>query len=444
MSSYPPRPFPARVCAAAVCVIAITHLLACGEDTLVRARPPFTIVDGTPSVDRGLPRVDNRPPMVNPDDFANNAPLQVDVFFQKTVRKVDILWVVDNSGSMQDEQTSLAANFGAFITDLASADPPVDYHLGVITTDAAAERGVLRPLATDASKRYIACNENGATGCNVPDPETAFRQTIQVGTGGSPQEMQLLAAHRALTEPNTSGQNAGFLRDDAALYVIVVTDEGDGSCAPLVPNPSGSDYTSCTMQGAGCRCADTLDWGSVEYFVRFFEGLKGYGNEDLVAVAAIVATEQDPFSLCVDQGCTRTQTYAGCTGPGGVANYAPRLIQVAQQTGGVAISICQSDFSSALSALGFAVSGQRRDFNLSRRPVNPDQVPIKVFVQGDPSDPSTRREVPRSTSDGWDYVLCENGSFVNAIRFFGSEVPPPRARIEVVYQVNVGAGRNCN
>ncbi|RMG10340.1 MAG: hypothetical protein D6729_19660, partial [Deltaproteobacteria bacterium] len=79
-------------------VVAATVLVgavACGNEDVVRYRPPFEVVDGTPAVDTGLPSVDDQQPQVNPDDFANNAPIQVDVFFQKTVRKVDILWVVD-------------------------------------------------------------------------------------------------------------------------------------------------------------------------------------------------------------------------------------------------------------------------------------------------------------------------------------------------------------
>lgn len=412
--------------------------LACGDETLVRARPPFTVVDGTPAVDTGLPSVEDSQPTVDPDAFANNAPVQVDVFFQKTVRKVDILWIVDNSGSMQEEQASLASNFGAFIEDLAQADPPVDYHLGIITTDATAEKGALRALATDGSKRYIACNENGHTGCNVSDPEAAFRQTIAVGTGGGAIEKGLLAAHLALVDPMRSTTNAGFLRDDAALYAIFVSDEGDASCNPLVSEPAGSDLTSCNFSPY-CRCGDeaSLTYGAIDYYVRFFKGLKGYGNAGLVSTAAIVATSQDTFSL-------GSYTFSGCNGSGGTAFYAPRYVELAQQTGGITTSICESDFSSALSKLGFAVSGQRTEFSLSRRPVRPDLVPLAVYLQTDLADPASKQEVPNSATDGWTYVECENGQFVNAIRFAGTWVPPPSSRIEVTYQVNVGAGRTCN
>src|SRR5688572_15430483 len=44
----------------------------------------------------------------------------------------DILFVVDNSGSMADEQERLASNFDAFIREIAGAG---DYQIGVVSTD---------------------------------------------------------------------------------------------------------------------------------------------------------------------------------------------------------------------------------------------------------------------------------------------------------------------
>ncbi|MFB6263446.1 MAG: hypothetical protein ABEL76_07465 [Bradymonadaceae bacterium] len=46
--------------------------------------------------------------------------------------KVDILWVIDNSGSMCQEQREIRANFRDFIDQLEKN--PVDFHIGVTTT----------------------------------------------------------------------------------------------------------------------------------------------------------------------------------------------------------------------------------------------------------------------------------------------------------------------
>jgi hypothetical protein len=48
--------------------------------------------------------------------------------------KIDILWVVDNSGSMDSLQANLNRNFSSFINNFQSKG--FDFQLGVTTTDA--------------------------------------------------------------------------------------------------------------------------------------------------------------------------------------------------------------------------------------------------------------------------------------------------------------------
>src|SRR5690606_16535256 len=50
--------------------------------------------------------------------------------------KVDILFVVDNSGSMSNDQNILAQSFGDFIKSFKARD--VDYQIGVTSTDVTA------------------------------------------------------------------------------------------------------------------------------------------------------------------------------------------------------------------------------------------------------------------------------------------------------------------
>jgi hypothetical protein len=56
------------------------------------------------------------------------------VFAAATPTPVDILFVVDNSGSMADEQENLARNFNTFISELTSGKGN-DYRIGIVTTD---------------------------------------------------------------------------------------------------------------------------------------------------------------------------------------------------------------------------------------------------------------------------------------------------------------------
>lgn len=121
---------------------------------------------------------------------------------------VDILWVLDNSGSMSEEHASLAAHASAFTDTLASAD--LEFRLGLVTTDPTAPGALLgAPLDQDTSgitAAFVAQVEGaGIAGDRVEEGFTAAL------AGASPEE-----------DPD-------FAREDANLEVVVYSDEDDHS-----------------------------------------------------------------------------------------------------------------------------------------------------------------------------------------------------------------------
>ena len=108
---------------------------------------------------------------------------------------VDVLWVIDNSCSMADEQEQLTSNFPSFINYFL--DSGVDYHIGVISTDLddSSEAGQLR--APDGVRFIIPDTE---------EPETVFEGMATVGIEGSGSEKGRGAAYTAIE----------LRRDDAA------------------------------------------------------------------------------------------------------------------------------------------------------------------------------------------------------------------------------------
>jgi hypothetical protein len=445
-----------------------------------RVVEPFTVVPGTPQVDTATPQV-LQDSTRETGSFEINVPRQCDVFQQVTVRKVDILWVVDSSGSMAPKQARLAANFSGFIQELVSQKPPIDFHIAVVSTDTddPGSRGALRPWRLgDKSASFIACTPQtgGASSCNTaPGQGTAaaidaFKQMATVGTAGSAQERGLHAAYLALENPENLTENGveRFVRPDAALYVVVVSDEDDSSCHPLGTQPV------CTAD-PGCRCApDTLlagasAYGSTGYFSRYLETYKGYGNGHLVALAAIVALDgtaevpsqfNDPLKHV---GCTRP---AGTGGTAEVAYYGGRYVQVANETGGVAVSICDNDFSGALASLGYAASGLRKEFRLSRAPVLRREGDRAAGLQLFVSPPNAgscavdgncaagqvcrsgrcaqAREVSTTAvAQGAQYRRCDGTSFVNSIRFSGLSVPESLSAVEICYDVETPFQSSC-
>lgn len=130
--------------------------------------------------------------------------------------QIDILFVIDDSGSMDSHQNNLATNMDLFTDDLQKVKI-VDYHIGVTTTDFSGKNvGELkgRPI-------YI---EN-----STPDGFTKLKRNLLVGTKGSPYESVFEPTRAALSEPNMSGVNKGFYREDAYLAVVFVTDAVDQS-----------------------------------------------------------------------------------------------------------------------------------------------------------------------------------------------------------------------
>ena len=129
---------------------------------------------------------------------------QIDVFEQEEISKADILFVVDNSCSMTEEQAGLADNAESFIDDLLDAG--VDFEISVITTDSPVP--VAATITPDNS-----------------DPVSDFSRAVSVGIGGSATEMGQEMSKIALDPLRGTVQS----RDDAALSVVIVSDENDFS-----------------------------------------------------------------------------------------------------------------------------------------------------------------------------------------------------------------------
>ncbi|EDM75387.1 putative lipoprotein [Plesiocystis pacifica SIR-1] len=203
---------------------------------------------------------------------------------QLTVNKdVDILFVIDNSGSMGEEQANLAANFGAFIGVLEDEEVEANYRIGVTTTDngnpwcppgqTTPEGGnlVLSPctgrlndflFGTDVDVQALACTDI----CTLSDAELEIQDSITAvdpdpkphpwleniegqknipegtstteafqcfgpqGVNGCGFESQLESMYLALVRAVSNGEdNYGFLRDAAILAIVQVTDEADCS-----------------------------------------------------------------------------------------------------------------------------------------------------------------------------------------------------------------------
>jgi hypothetical protein len=171
-------------------------------------------------------------------------------------RDLDLLFVIDNSNSMETEQASLRANFTRIIQALDGEEGLPNLHIAVVTTDVGVRtyqgncgNGGFNPgQLVDASAtcagtpdRFLIDLDDGAGGrsCNYEGTiEEAFDCVANVGIGGCGFEQPLEAMKRGLTQ----GRDIGFLRDDAYLGIVFITDEDD--CSAQNDNLFASDGTN--------------------------------------------------------------------------------------------------------------------------------------------------------------------------------------------------------
>ncbi|HEY2749151.1 MAG TPA: hypothetical protein VGL86_31245 [Polyangia bacterium] len=273
--------------------------------------------------------------------------------------KVDILFVLDDAPTMADKLATFRASLPAMLdslTQYAANGEPAWYHLGVVTSDLGAgpdaipalgckpsgDGAVLRGSADmGGGERFIDYDQlSGAS--NVPDVAATLASITDVGSGGCDIRQPLEAAYRALHDD--LDENLGFLRSDALLVVVFVTDADDCSVpvgSDLFDGSSAGvaeygplDRFRCTQHGiacngapvpaaavsglTGCTSYDGSNGGKltdISQYADFFTrpgaqgGVKADPNDvKLVALAGPV----DPVGVTVTSPCAFDATIAMC------------------------------------------------------------------------------------------------------------------------------------
>lgn len=253
-------------------------------------------------------------------------------------KKLDILFVVDNSISMAEEQERLGERIGSFIATLHD----VDWQIGITTTDVSNGRyglkGSLLPLS--GASGYILTPR-------TPNYEQVFRntvvrrETIECTTDcPSGDEQPLAAAIMAMQKHNTV--NAGFFRPGADIGLLVLSDEDEQS------------------EGAGTTPEDVIN--TVRSLWSDTKRLYTYG---------IIIRPGDT-------ACLNSQVTGGY--------YGTFVARLANLTGGLVGSICEEDYAPTLGILG---ESARKLLEYVELRGNPD--PDSIRVTFTPSHNTTYR-----------------------------------------------------
>ena len=315
------------------------------------------------------------------------------------VVKVDIVVLVDNSGSMQQEQSALTLRFPELIAELVDpptdpatgrlVHPPVeDLNIGVITPDMGTmgltvgtcsnadigDNGCFRntgsPVIGTCSASYPSILSRNASNAATYSPDQMaadFTCIATLGTNGCGFEQQFKAMRQATTTNTAVGAcNAGFLRTDSLVALIFVTDEEDCSVRP--DHPEMFDQSRTELGHLNIRCFShpefVEEWSE---YVTAFRSLRPAEEQDRIVLGMIIGVPPDApqcigpgneLTGCLDvpammeqiDPLTPSQLIPSCNTSMGLAFPPRRFINVAQAFGSNAYvdSICKTDWSDAI------------------------------------------------------------------------------------------------
>lgn len=277
---------------------------------------------------------------------------------------VDVLWVVDNSYSTMEIHQNRIANKMA------------EFHSGLLANNAN-----FRIAATTMDM-----NSGGARGdlqgsVPVVTPRTAnavlrLQNLLKRGGDGANQERGSLAMRTALEKEVAKGASASFLREDALLVVVFVTDDEDFS---------------------GITSAESK---------TFLDNLKGENSADdqKWVVNYIGVTDLS------DPQCT---TYGGYSARG------EEYLELANISGGVVESICNTDFGSYVDQINVRLKSVLNKYQLDSYPILDS---LTVHING--------AFIRQDLENGWNYDENKNIVILN-----GTAKPGPNDDVEIKYEI---------
>jgi hypothetical protein len=303
--------------------------------------------------------------------------------------KIDILWVVDNSYSMNPLQQSLTSNFNSFIGNFINKG--FDFNIAVTTTDAYLSGVKFSNDNTLAQFRDGVGSTH--TGVRVITPTTpnivnTFVTNALQGESGSGDERAFSSFRNALTDP----LNAGFPRAGSFLAVIILSDEDDFS-GDNRAQFGGTDHS---------YTASTLD--PVSNYISFLDTLTNSTDPNNRNYSVSAVTVLDNTCLASHQA----QAPSSIIGQ--------RYISLANSTKGTLASIC-SNYATSLLAIQQKILELSTAFHLDRTPIVSS---IKVSVDG--------VSINEDSTNGWTYDATANSIF-----FHGTALPQQGSVIDIEF-----------
>lgn len=304
--------------------------------------------------------------------------------FSTVPQKIDILWVIDNSGSMQTSQDALTQNLNRFISRFQNMQ--YDFKMAVTTTDVA--------FTQWNGQNSLRLFRDGIPGSGLysgikvitpmtPNISSTFLINASQGINGNGDERSFASFELALSY---SG-NTGFHRAGAHLAIINLSDEDDFSAT--TSSYLNNSYTDSRLI-------------PISHYTSFLDTFAGAGNYSFNTISIL------------DEACRTQLTNSSFTG----RRVGQRYNALADATGGVKTSLC-GDFGDNLQLISDTIISNNlpNQFQLNREP-QVNSIVVKV-------DGTT---VIQDATNGWTY---DSSTWI--ITMHGTAIPQSGSNISITF-----------
>lgn len=253
----------------------------------------------------------------------------------KDDRKVDVLIVIDNSGSMAYEQKNMADR----VKNMLSILRGLDYRIGVTTTDS-------RSTFTKNGVKYYGDGDlipihnlggNLWVDSTMDEQQAQYNlgQTLQRPETGSPSEQGIRATYRFVEKATTPNHVlSSFFREGSNFASLIISDEDE---------------------------SDVKDMNNPENLLKLVASR--FNSQKAFSLHAIVTKPDDTI-------CRNTNG----------ATYGVRYKRAVELTGGVLGSVCEVDYANQVSGIAEEIRNLVKNITLACEPLS--QFPIAVKRNG--------------------------------------------------------------
>ncbi len=352
--------------------VAVSFLLTCCSAVKFHAPGASEKLDDNPIVDPGSSTPPGGTPTASPSPAGTPRQVTYSNVVPVASNNVDILLIIDDSGSMEADQKKLAEKLSTFVSQLENqAVLPIDWQMCVTVTRPQSVPGRTGTY-WGASINWVGYTPAAGTPPYVlkkgtPNLNDIFKGTIAtIGSGvtNSSDERGIKAAHKHFYngDPNAT-DGSGCYRKGSSVAAIVISDEDERSV--------GGDASR------------------IKNYAPLYEDPVGYQpleNEDmpttLLAQARSIFGKDTRFtfnSIVVSaKSCENTQdAEKDARGNYGPSHLGTKYLEMSNLTAGGIGSICDADYSNNLNLFKNKISNSLSSLTLECSPIT-NSLQVKI------------------------------------------------------------------